>query len=71
MNHVKLFYEQLYTNTDSKLLDIDLEDILGKTEVPKLDLKLESEICDKEVFEVLRNMKNYKSPGSDGYTIDF
>ena len=42
MNHVKLVYEQLYTNTDSEVLDIDLEDILGNTEVPKLD-RLESE----------------------------
>ena len=61
MNHVKLFYEQLYTNTDSELLDIDLEDISGNTEVPKLDRlqseRLESEIGEKEVFEVLRNMK--------------
>ena len=56
------FYEQSYTNTDSGLLDIDLEDILSNTEVSKLDRleseKLESEICEKGVFEVPR--KNEK-----------
>jgi hypothetical protein len=26
---------------------------------------------EKEFFKVLKNMKNNKSPGSDGYTVDF
>ena len=74
LNEVKRFYQNLYANKDSELLDLDLEDII-KNQVPKLDKHtseaLERPISEKEIFEVLKNMKNNKSPGSDGYSVEF
>ena len=32
---------------------------------------LEGEINDSYALEFLKNMKNYKSPGSDGFTAEF
>ena len=32
---------------------------------------LERPISEKEIFEVLKNMKNNKSPGSNGYSVEF
>ena len=55
MNHVKHFYEQLYTNTDSELLNIDLEDIEGNAEIPKLK-RLESEKLESEIFFKKRSL---------------
>lgn len=43
--------------------------------VPKLDKNtskvLESSIYENEILTVLKNMKNNKSPGSDGFTVEF
>lgn len=43
--------------------------------VPKLDKNtskvLESSISENEILTVLKNMKNNKSPGSDGFTVEF
>lgn len=42
---------------------------------PKLSLdernKLEGEISDEEILSVLKKMKNNKSPGSDGFSVEF
>ena len=74
LNHVKEFYENLYTCADSDLININLEEII-KVDIPKLEpdisSSLEAEISEKEVLEVLKNMKNNKSPGSDGFTVEF
>ena len=32
---------------------------------------MDENISEKEVLEVLKNMKNNKSPGSDGFTAEF
>ena len=75
LQNIKLFYETLYRNNDSNLIDIELNNIISENNTPKLDIhsakKLEKDIVESEVLEVLKNMKNNKSPGSDGYTTEF
>ena len=73
LNHQKEFYENLY---DDKY-DIDgrsIDDILGEN-INKLSNqaaeKLEGEISYSELLRALKNMKNDKSPGLDGYTVEF
>lgn len=74
LHQVKIFYESLFSCKDSDLLDINLEDII-KTDIPRLDtstsISLEGDISESEIYNVLKNMKNNKSPGSDGFTVEF
>ena len=64
----------MYKKNDN-ILNLNLDDILQPYNVPKLDEPaaelLEGPIKDTEIIEVLKNMKNNKSPGSDGYTAEF
>jgi hypothetical protein len=75
LHHVKLFYENLYFCKDSDLLDVDLEDIIKTPDVPRLDKTAINSNGDKvsesEIYTVLKNMKNNKSPGSDGFNVEF
>ena len=69
----KNFYEKLY---EAKPIDnIDLNEILNYPNIPKLNesekMKLEGPLTINEVLESLKNMKNNKSPGSDGFTAEF
>ena len=69
----KRFYEKLYDVKQTE--DVDLNDLLNFPNVPKLNedekLKLEGPITINEISESLKNMKNNKSPGSDGFTAEF
>ena len=70
------FYKHLYSTSDSVVQDdYDLNEYLKNIEVPKLsDLqaqKLEGQITYSEASETLNKMKNNKSPGSDGFTVEF
>lgn len=71
VNEVKTFYEKLYTKRD--LEDCDIFDMV--TEIPTLNLQeknsLEGEILLEEASIALKNMKNNKSPGTDGFTTEF
>lgn len=55
--------------------DFYIEEIIDKSLVNILDsnmhVKLEGKITDTEALAALKNMKNDKSPGSDGFTADF
>ena len=70
---MKEYYEILYTSINSDITNIDLDEIIN-CEIPKLEPKdstsLDKEISEREVLEVLKNMKNNKSPGSDGFTVE-
>lgn len=75
LKRIKSFYETLYTDYDTDLIDIDLNDIIDNTYVKKLDdhtsKLLEKNISESEILDVLKNMKNNQSPGSDGFTAEF
>ena len=71
-NEVKTFYEQLYKKRDS--LDNNLNESLPN-DIPKLSQaqkdNIEGMITLEELKETLKNMKNDKSPGSDGFSVEF
>ena len=66
-----MFYERLYSERqveDCEILDM-AEDIPMLTLQEKTSL--EGEITLAEASLALKNMKNYKSPGSEGFTAEF
>ena len=67
----KIFYRDLYKKRIVN--DVSIEEIASN--IPTLDLQqsedLEGLITYEEASEVLKNMKNGKSPGTDGMTVDF
>ena len=75
LQQTKLFYENLYTSKDDKLDNIDLNMELAGLDIPKLtDVEsndIEGLITYEQAKHTLLQMKNNKSPGSDGYTADF
>ena len=77
LHEVKLFYENLYKNRDDENICTlqDIEDGLGGINFRKLTEEeqesLEGEITYKEASETLKNMKNNKTPGSDGFSVEF
>ena len=73
INETKLFYENLYSYKEVD--EVDLDDILNFEDIPKLNenqkLDLEGKITLSEALHALKNMANNKSPGSDGFTVEF
>ena len=71
INETKEFYEQLYKKR--KVSDVNIEEIV--TTLPKLEEEqantLEGKITYEEAANALKNMKNDKSPGTDGMTVNF
>ena len=71
---VGLFYKQLYESKENYLTAIELEGILSD-DTPKLNEDeanlLEGPITLEEAANVLSKMKNNKSPGSSGFTVEF
>lgn len=76
---VKKFYKNLYGSQDNiPGQDLEIENLLNSitgNANPKLteeDKKcLEGELSEKEILLVLKKIKNNKSPGSDGFTVEF
>lgn len=75
LNEIKKFYVNLYRNSDNTLNAVNLDVLLNDFDVPKLSnidkATLDSDIEFSEVAAALKNMKNDKAPGSDGYTSEF
>ena len=77
LKEVQSFYQNLYKSKEDEICDIDLADLFENSDIhiPKLDRQisndLEREITEAELLSTLKNMKNNKSPGSDGYTAEF
>ena len=75
MSTLKSFYVNLYTSKDEQLEDITLENIIDKDVVNVLNddsaNKLEGKITYQEALLALKHMKNDKSPGPDGFTVEF
>ena len=75
LKELKTFYKNLLqSNNKSNQRPID-NPFLEKKNIKKLSIydqmKCEGLITEKEVCNVLKNMKNGKSPGTDGYTAEF
>lgn len=74
LEEVKNFYENLYRYKEPER-GININEILNTQNCSTLTdeekNKLEGDIQDEEIGFVLKNMKNNKSPGSDGFTAEF
>ena len=75
LKEVKNFHSNLYKTHDI-IEDKDIQEIFNDLQMsPKLSLeernKLEGEISDEEILSILKKMKNNKSPGSDGFSVEF
>lgn len=74
LHEVKQFYESLYTEKNSDN-NISLENILSTFNVAKVtDLdqtKISGPLTENEILISLKRMSNGKSPGSDGFSVDF
>ena len=71
IKEVKTFSERLYS--DRQVEECEISDLVG--DIPTLTLQektsLEGKITLDEASSALKNMKNNKSPGYDGFTVEF
>ena len=74
LENAKQFYQNLYNKNKTTSLD-EVENYINDTDITKLtDLEssqLEGQISFQEASTTLKNMKNNRSPGSDGFTPEF
>ena len=75
LKEMQTFYTKLFQNCDSDLSDIELDELLEDYDVNKLNecdsQALTGKLTEKEITFTLRNMKNNKSPGIDGFSAEF
>ena len=72
---VKNFYQSLYSSRENQLIDVDLDQLLNR-DTPKISdadkerVEMHKVVTMEEDGKVLNNMKNDKSPGSDGFSVN-
>ena len=75
LREIENFYTTLYSNHDDMLDTVDLNNIVEKERVNILSDEtaqtLEGKLTYQEALSALKNMKNDKSPGADGFTAEF
>ena len=75
LNETKLFYENLYSNKDSQLIDINLYELFNNKDIKKLNKdesdSIEGPITYQEAALILKAMSNNRSPGSDDFSTEF
>ena len=75
LNQVKDYYGNLFKSQDSILEDVKFDEILNQDFVKKLTgnqaQQLEGPLVLSELSNTLKNMKNNKTPGIDGFPAEF
>ena len=75
LNQTKEYYGNLFKSRDSTLEEVKLNEILNKDLVTKLTRKqaqmIEGPLLLNELSSSLKNMKNNKTPGIDGFPAEF
>ena len=74
LNCQKQFYEKLYDNVNEIDEYTPIENIIGENDTKLSEAeaqKIEGEMTYVELTKALKNMKNEKSPGLDGFTVEF
>ena len=70
LNHIREYYVNLFD--EKRSMDVNLIELLKKsTDIKIRDSNLGDPITVKEIGQVLKRMKNNKSPGIDGFTSKF
>ena len=68
----KLFYENLYASREDEIVKLDIRNhIKIQSLSQEQSNNLEGLITKQEVLSALKRTKNNKSPGLDGYTVEF
>ena len=74
LNKISNFYQNLYSTKDECLNRVDLNSVV-ESNIPKLTKiesdQLEGKLTLPELGKAVRNMKNGKSPGPDGFIVEF
>ena len=73
LNLQKEFYQKLYSQ-NQELSEEEIETLIGENSNKLSDAEsnlLEGELKYFELLQALKNMKNEKSQGQDGFTVDF
>ena len=75
LDEVMKFYENLYKSREPELDDINLQHLLHTYNIRTLTNnqanKLEGNITENEILLQLKKMKNEKTPGCDGFPVEF
>ena len=75
LKELELYYTKLFESHDYELQDIDLEKLFASQNITKLTNddrnKIQGKLTLNEVSMALKNMKNDKTPGIDGFPADF
>ena len=72
LDKTKIFYKDLYANKDSKLINIDLFELLRNIDIKKDETgSIEGPITYPEAALVLSAMSNNQSPGSECFSAEF
>ena len=71
LKEVQYFYENLYSEQDVRNVNL-FQNIKNANKLTQEESEqLEGPLTLQEIGESLKNMKNNKSPGSDGFTVEF
>ena len=68
---VKTFYENLYASRENNIVHCNIDNINTPTLSQEESDSLEGPITLQEALPSIKQMKNVKSPGSDGFTAEF
>lgn len=75
LKETETFYKHLYSNRDSTLDNVDLDEYIGNNSMNKLTKdqsdKLEGILTLTEISSTLKSMKSEKSPGLSGFSAEF
>ena len=75
LENIKQFYSNLFENKDYTLEEIDLNNLFKDHTIKRLDLreavKNDGYLSIHELGTALKNMKNGRSPGIDGFSCEF
>ncbi len=79
LNEQKLFYEELYSDksaTSTKDIQISSKNFINDTIINETLNEIDRKMCDsplsyEEIAKAVKELPNNKSPGSDGFSIEF
>ena len=75
LSAVHKYYSKLFKNRDDELQNVNMDDLFKDQNTQKLTdhqkLSIEGKLTITEIGNALKNMKNEKTPGLDGFTAEF